>query len=143
MTRTVTLDLNGYMLKMTGNNSVIRVEKKNQKIGDLTLIDSRPTTEHRFKADDKTVGGSLMKTAICSSMAVLSQAPEPEQRSGGGGVAVSADTKFTMTGGNIVGCDSDKLGSGVYVSFGTFTMTGGRIAGCGTIPAYIWKFGLS
>ncbi len=36
-----------------------------------------------------------------------------EQRSGGGGVAVSADTKFTMTGGNIVGCDSDKLGSGV------------------------------
>ena len=57
-----------------------------------------------------------------------------EQRSGGGGVAVSADTKFTMTGGNIVGCDSDKLGSGVYVSFGTFTMTGGRIVGCGNDP---------
>ena len=53
VTRTVTLDLNGYMLKMTGNDSVIRVEKKNQKIGDLTLIDSRPTTQHRFKADDK------------------------------------------------------------------------------------------
>ena len=31
VTRTVTLDLNGYMLKMTGNDSVIRVEKKNQK----------------------------------------------------------------------------------------------------------------
>ena len=28
----VSLDLNGYMLKMTGNDSVIRVEKKNQKI---------------------------------------------------------------------------------------------------------------
>ena len=39
-----------------------------------------------------------------------------------------------MTGGNIVGCDSDKLGSGVYVSFGTFTMTGGRIVGCGNDP---------
>ncbi len=134
VTRTVTLDLNGYMLKMTGNDSVIRVEKKNHKIGDLTLIDSRPTTEHRFKADDKTGrwqldenGDMLVKGGIITSTGT-------EQRSGGGGVAVSADTKFTMTGGNIVGCDSDKLGSGVYVSFGTFTMTGGRIAGCGNDP---------
>ena len=134
VTRTVTLDLNGYMLKMTGNDSVIRVEKKNYKIGDLTLIDSRPTTEHRFKADDKTGrwqldenGDMLVKGGIITSTGT-------EQRSGGGGVAVSADTKFTMAGGNIVGCDSDKLGSGVYVSFGTFTMTGGRIAGCGDEP---------
>ena len=134
VTRTVTLDLNGYMLKMTGNDSVIRVEKKNHKIGDLTLIDSRPTTEHRFKADDKTGrwqldenGDMLVKGGIITSTGT-------EQRSGGGGVAVSADTKFTMTGGNIVGCDSDKLGSGVYVSFGLFTMTGGRIVGCGNDP---------
>ena len=131
VTRTVTLDLNGYMLKMTENDSVIRVEKKNYKIGDLTLIDSRPTTEHRFKADGQTGrwqldenGDMLVKGGIITSTGT-------EQRSGGGGVAVSADTKFTMAGGNIVGCDSDKLGSGVYVSFGTFTMTGGRIAGCG------------
>ena len=134
VTRTVTLDLNGYMLKMTGNDSVIRVEKKNHKIGDLTLIDSRPTTEHRFKADGQTGrwqldenGDMLVKGGIITSTGT-------EQRSGGGGVAVSADTKFTMTGGNIVGCDSDKLGSGVYVSFGTFTMTGGKIAGCGNDP---------
>ena len=134
VTRTVTLDLNGYMLKMTGNDSVIRVEKKNQKIGDLTLIDSRPTTQHRFKADGQTGrwqldenGDMLVKGGIITSTGT-------EQRSGGGGVAVSADTKFTMAGGNIVGCDSDKLGSGVYVSFGTFTMTGGRIAGCGNDP---------
>ena len=134
VTRTVTLDLNGYMLKMTGNDSVIRVEKKNQKIGDLTLIDSRPTTEHRFKADDKTGrwqldenGDMLVKGGIITSTGT-------ERRSGGGGVAVSAETKFTMAGGNIVGCDSDKLGSGVYVSFSTFTMTGGKIAGCGNDP---------
>ena len=134
VTRTVTLDLNGYMLKMTGNDSVIRVEKKSHKIGDLTLIDSRPTTEHRFKADGQTGrwqldenGDMLVKGGIITSTGT-------EQRSGGGGVAVSADTKFTMAGGNIVGCDSDKLGSGVYVSFGTFTMTGGRIAGCGDEP---------
>ena len=134
VTRTVTLDLNGYMLKMTGNDSVIRVEKKSHKIGDLTLIDSRPTTEHRFKANGQTGrwqldenGDMLVKGGIITSTGT-------EQRSGGGGVAVSADTKFTMTGGNIVGCDSDKLGSGVYVSFGTFTMTGGRIAGCGDEP---------
>ena len=134
VTRTVTLDLNGYMLKMTGNDSVIRVEKKSHKIGDLTLIDSRPTTEHRFKANGQTGrwqldenGDMLVKGGIITSTGT-------EQRSGGGGVAVSADTKFTMAGGNIVGCDSDKLGSGVYVSFGTFTMTGGRIAGCGDEP---------
>ena len=134
VTRTVTLDLNGYMLKMTGNDSVIRVEKKNQKIGDLTLIDSRPTTEHRFKADDKNGRWQLDENGDMLVNGGIITSTGTEQRSGGGGVAVSADTKFTMTGGNIVGCDSDKLGSGVYVSFGTFTMTGGRIAGCGNDP---------
>jgi len=134
VTRTVTLDLNGYMLKMTGNDSVIRVEKKNKKIGDLTLIDSRPTTEHRFKADDKNGRWQLDENGDMLVNGGIITSTGTEQRSGGGGVAVSADTKFTMTGGNIVGCDSDKLGSGVYVSFGTFTMTGGRIAGCGNDP---------
>ena len=134
VTRTVTLDLNGYMLKMTGNDSVIRVEKKNQKIGDLTLIDSRPTTEHRFKADDKNGRWQLDENGDITVKGGIITSTGTEQRSGGGGVAVSADTKFTMTGGNIVGCDSDKLGSGVYVSFGTFTMTGGRIVGCGNDP---------
>ena len=134
VTRTVTLDLNGYMLKMTGNDSVIRVEKKNQKIGDLTLIDSRPTTEHRFKADDKNGRWQLDENGDMLVNGGVITSTGTEQRSGGGGVAVSADTKFTMTGGNIVGCDSDKLGSGVYVSFGTFTMTGGRIVGCGNDP---------
>ena len=134
VTRTVTLDLNGYMLKMTGDDSVIRVEKKNQKIGDLTLIDSRPTTEHRFKADDKNGRWQLDENGDITVKGGIITSTGTEQRSGGGGVAVSADTKFTMTGGNIVGCDSDKLGSGVYVSFGTFTMTGGRIVGCGNDP---------
>ena len=134
VTRTVTLDLNGYMLKMTGNDSVIRVEKKNYKIGDLTLIDSRPTTEHRFKADDKNGRWQLDENGDMLVNGGIITSTGTEQRSGGGGVSVSADTKFTMTGGNIVGCDSDKLGSGVYVSFGTFTMTGGRIVGCGNDP---------
>ena len=134
VTRTVTLDLNGYMLKMTGNDSVIRVEKKSHKIGDLTLIDSSPTTEHRFKADDKNGRWQLDENGDMLVNGGIITSTGTEQRSGGGGVAVSADTKFTMTGGNIVGCDSDKLGSGVYVSFGTFTMTGGRIVGCGNDP---------
>ena len=134
VTRTVTLDLNGYMLKMTGNDSVIRVEKKSHKIGDQTLIDSRPTTEHRFKADDKNGRWQLDENGDMLVNGGIITSTGTEQRSGGGGVAVSADTKFTMTGGNIVGCDSDKLGSGVYVSFGTFTMTGGRIVGCGNDP---------
>ena len=132
--RTVTFDLNGYVLKMTGNDSVIRVEKKNHKIGDLTLIDSRPTTEHRFKADGQNGRWQLDENGDITVKGGVITSTGTEQRSGGGGVAVSAETKFTMHGGNIVGCDSDKLGSGVYVSFSTFTMTGGRIAGCGNDP---------
>ena len=40
--RTVTLDLNGCVLKMTGGGSVIKVEPG----GDLTIQDSKTTTQH-------------------------------------------------------------------------------------------------
>ena len=49
--RKVTLDLNGYVLKMTGSGSVIILDNKSGITGDLTLIDSNPTAEHKFKVN--------------------------------------------------------------------------------------------
>lgn len=52
VTRTVTLDLNGHVLQMTGNDSdpVIEVKKDSSGvgIGNLTLTDSAPNTAHKF-----------------------------------------------------------------------------------------------
>ena len=42
--RTVTLDLNGCVLKMTGSDSVIKVAAD----GDLTIQDRNTTTQHKF-----------------------------------------------------------------------------------------------
>ena len=49
--RKVTLDLNGHVLKMTGSGSVIILDNKSGTTGDLTLIDSNPTAEHKFKVN--------------------------------------------------------------------------------------------
>ena len=52
--RKVTLDLNGYVLKMTGSGSVIILDNKSGITGDLTLIDSNPrrSTNSRLTAQN-------------------------------------------------------------------------------------------
>ena len=50
--RTVTLDLNGNVLKMTGGFSVIKVESG----GNLTIQDSNKTTQHKFNPQCKRFG---------------------------------------------------------------------------------------
>ena len=47
--RTMTLDLNGCVLKMTGGFSVIKVESG----GNLTIQDSNKTTQHKFNPQCK------------------------------------------------------------------------------------------
>lgn len=54
--RKVSLDLNGYVLKMTGSGSVIILDNKSGITGDLTLIDSNPTAEHKFKVTAQNLG---------------------------------------------------------------------------------------
>ena len=49
--RKVTLDLNGYVLKMTGSGSVIILDKKSGITGDLNLIDSNHKAENKFKVN--------------------------------------------------------------------------------------------
>ena len=132
--RKVTLDLNGYVLKMTGSGSVIILDNKSGITGDLTLIDSNPTAEHKFKVngaepwvlDDsgtETVYGGII-TGGTGSRIFFSNGVE------GGGVIIGSGA-LTMNGGNIVGCIAEN-GGGLVLSDGSFTMNAGSIVGCST-----------
>ena len=132
--RKVTLDLNGYVLKMTGSGSVIILDNKSGITGDLTLIDSNPTAEHKFKVngaepwvlDDsgtETVCGGII-TGGTGSRIFFSNGVE------GGGVIIGSGA-LTMNGGNIVGCIANE-GGGLFLSDGSFTMNAGSIVGCST-----------
>ena len=123
--RMVTLDLNGYVLNMTGNKKVIEVREG----GNLTLKDSNTDTSHKFTPNaeglwvwdksetsgEKTVNGGVITGGKSSA---------------GGGVYVNGST-FSMSGGSIVGCAATNMnGGGVRVSGGRFDMSGGSIVGC-------------
>ena len=132
--RKVTLDLNGYVLKMTGSGSVIILDNKSGITGDLTLIDSNPTAEHKFKVNGaepwvldnsgtETVYGGII-TGGTGSRIFFSNGVE------GGGVIIGSGA-LTMNGGNIVGCIAND-GGGLFLSDGSFTMNAGSIVGCST-----------
>ena len=142
VTRTVTLDLNGHVLQMTGNDSdpVIEVMKNSNGvgIGNLTLTDSASNTAHKFtpNADGlwvlneengtKTVNGGVITGSKEMGIWVdgvhdptLTQKP-----------AEAYCAHLIMKGGNIVGCAA-ATGGGVFAGFyAYFTMTGGSIRGC-------------
>ena len=142
VTRTVTLDLNGHVLQMTGNDSdpVIEVKKDSigVGIGNLTLTDSAPNTAHKFtpNADGlwvldeengtKTVNGGVItgskKMGIWVDGGYYHSLPQKP--------AEADCVHLIMTGGNIVGCAA-ATGGGVFAGFyAYFTMTGGSIRGC-------------
>ena len=142
VTRTVTLDLNGHVLQMTGNDSdpVIEVKKDSNGvgIGNLTLTDSASNTAHKFtpNADGlwvldeengtKTVNGGVITGSKKMGIWVdgdygshLTQKPAEDDCA-----------HLIMEDGNIVGCAA-MAGGGVYASFyAYFTMSGGSIRGC-------------
>ena len=145
VTRTVTLDLNGHVLQMTGNDSdpVIEVKKDSigVGIGNLTLTDSAPNTAHKFtpNADGlwvldeedgtKTVNGGVItgskEMGIWVDGGYYKSLPQKP--------AEADCVHLIMEGGNIVGCAAE-AGGGVYASFyGDFTMSGGSIRGLSLI----------
>lgn len=137
--RTVTLDLNGNVLKMTGGFSVIKVESG----GDLTIQDSNITTRHIFYPNYKQPAWHIDMWKLDDSGSetvfggVITGGGGDFAHSDGGGVLVNASGKLTMTGGSIVGCSAGGLGGGVHLAYdssigksSTFTMTGGSIIGC-------------
>ena len=139
ISRTVTLDLNGNVLKMTGGFSVIKVESG----GDLTIQDSNITTRHNFYPNYKQPAWHIDMWKLDDSGSetvfggVITGGGGDFAHSDGGGVLVNAGGKLTMTGGSIVGCSAVGLGGGVRLAYdsaigknSTFTMTGGSIIGC-------------
>ena len=142
VTRTVTLDLNGHVLQMTGNDSdpVIEVKKNSSGvgIGNLTLIDSAPNTAHKFtpNADGLWVLNEENGTKTVNGGVITGSKEIGIWVNGGYGPPLTqkpaeADcAHLIMTGGNIVGCAA-AAGGGVCASFyGYFTMSGGSIRGC-------------
>ena len=132
----LTIDLNGYVLKMNG----IKVENGVH----LTIKDSRSDAVHKFTPNDDGlwVLDEQNGTKIVKGGVIYGGSAEK-----GGGVYVAGGGQFTMTGGNIVGCTASATfqarGGGVYVAEkGTFTMSGGSIAGCTTVGGYSYGGGI-
>ena len=142
VTRTVTLDLNGHVLQMTGNDRdpVIEVKKDSigVGIGNLTLTDSAPNTAHKFtpNADGLWVLNEENGTDTVNGGVITGSKEMGIWVDGGYGPPLTqkpaeADcAHLIMTGGNIVGCAA-AAGGGVCAGFyAYFTMTGGSIRGC-------------
>lgn len=136
---TVTLDLNGHVLKYgsANNGSVIVVEGS----GNLTLTDSNTTAVHKFTPDtnglwvsdengSKTVSGGVITGGTGYPFPLSSG-----RVNCGGGVYIAPGGQLTMTGGNIIGCSAE-FGGGVCIyprqngEQIQFSMSGGSIIGC-------------
>lgn len=142
VTRTVTLDLNGYVLKYqnTGTrDSVIKVDIN----GNLTLTDSDTEKVHKFDktnplwtlAADNAAGENIVDVrggVITGGTGYPFRLSSGTVVYYGGGVYIASGGQLTMTGGNIVGCSAES-GGGVCIDLGQtgkFSMSGGSIAGC-------------
>ena len=142
VTRDVTLDLNGHVLKMTGDVSVLKVSDR----ATLTITDSRPQNPHtgsygRLPAGGVITGGEGMNVTGIYNV--------------GGAVFLENDTTLKLEGGTLTG----NSGSSIYIGgatfvmsggtitgeigvrslLGTFTMTGGRITGCSDRGVYVYN----
>ena len=144
VTRTVTLDLNGHVLKYVSANkgSVIMVENG----GQLTIEDSNTSNlSHRFKPNGKlwvldetsgaeTVTGGVI-TGGTGKLIQFGSGKYVYDAYYGGGVYIAPGGQLTMTGGNIVGCSAE-FGGGICIESerdgkqGQFSMSGGNIIGC-------------
>lgn len=138
--RTVTLDLNGNVLKMTGGFSVIKVESG----GNLTIQDSNKTTQHKFNPQCKDLVWYIDMWKLDDngseivSGGVITGGGGDFAHSDGGGVSISPGCTFTMgSGSEIRNCNALSGGGGVDISalwnsniIGRFIMNGGTIRTC-------------
>ena len=136
----VTLDLNGFVLKITGSGSVIKIDS-----GTLTLVDSHPAAIHKFVKEatglwtlNENAGTEIVKGGVITGGIgrehSFSSVYGSISENGGGGVFINQDASFVMEGGNIVGCSAvgeHNTAGGVLVArSASFVMKAGKIAGC-------------
>ena len=139
--RTVTLDLNGHVLKYesANNGSVIVVENG----GQLTIEDSNTSNlSHKFMPNGKlwvldeasgteTVTGGVITGGTGTDLSTYGGTTWYC----GGGALIKNGGSLTMRGGNIIGCSAE-CGGGVCIDSerngepGQFSMSGGSIIGC-------------
>ena len=144
----LTLDLNGHVLKMTGDGSVLRV-KKGPNTVTLTNTDSRPQNPHTGSYEGLPAGGVITGGKGTDAGGSV--------HSVGGAVFLENGTTLNLEGGTLTGNSS--RGSvfingatlvmsggtitgetvGVHNNVGTFTMTGGRITGCSDRGVYVYN----
>ena len=123
VTGKVTLDLNGYALKLEGSGSVIRVENG----ATLTLVDSKPNAVNKFSVTETT---GLWQQDAAGTKVINGGALTGGSYYTGGGIYVRKGGTLLMRGGNIVGCTA-REGGGVHVEAGgRFEMSAGTITGC-------------
>ena len=123
VTGKVTLDLNGYALKLEGSGSVIRVENG----ATLTLVDSKPNAVNKFSVEEAT---GLWQQDAAGTKVIKGGALTGGNSKDGGGVYVAPGGTLLMRGGNIVGCTA-REGGGVHVEDGgRFEMSAGTVTGC-------------
>ena len=143
VTRDVTLDLNGHVLKMTGDVSVLKVSDR----ATLTITDSRPQNPHTGSYENLPAGGVITGGEGTDLTGIYNV---------GGAVFLENDTTLKLEGGTITG----NSGSSIYIGgatfvmsggtitgedigvrslLGTFKMTGGRITGCNDRGVYVYN----
>ena len=141
----LTLDLNGHVLKMTGDGSVLKVSDR----ATLTITDSRPQNPHTGSYGRLPAGGVITGGEGTDAGGSV--------HSVGGAVFLENGTTLNLEGGTLTGNSS--RGSvfingatlvmsggtitgetfGVHNNVGTFTMTGGRITGCSDRGVYVYN----
>ena len=127
VSRPVTIDLNGHLLKTTsGVSNLIHVTPN----GELTLIDSNPNAVHKFDKSNALWKLAGETTAEENIIEVKGGALTGGNSKDGGGIYVRKGGTLLMRGGNIVGCTA-REGGGVHVEDGgRFEMSAGTITGC-------------
>ena len=143
--KTLTLDLNGHVLKMTGDVSVLKVSDR----ATLTITDSRPQNPHTGSYEDLPAGGVITGGKGPNVMGIYYDyvggavflEKDTTLRLEGGTLTVNSGSSiyidgaiFVMSGGTITGKTV-----GVHNNVGTFTMTGGRITGCSERGVYVYN----
>ena len=127
VSRPVTIDLNGHLLKTTsGVSNLIHVIEN----GGLTLIDSNPNAVHKFDKSNALWKLAAEDAAGENIVVIKGGAITGGSYYTGGGIYVRKGDTLLMRGGNIVGCTA-REGGGVHVEAGgRFEMSAGTITGC-------------